>query len=665
MEIRGVWITTTNSTVLDKRENIAEAMKFLAKTGFNVVFPVVWNQGFTNYPSQVMKKIFGENREINPRFIDKERKIRDPLKELIAEAKKVDIAVIPWFEYGFKSSYGQNGGEIIKTKSAWAAINYAGENLKVNDFYWLNSLDREVQDFLLSLFLEVVKNYGDGIAGIQGDDNFLALPMEGGYDKKTIERYQQEFNQLPPKPPERGNPKDPLWQDKLWIEQWKQWLKWRADILSNFLIRFYREIINVNPDLIISMSPSIYPWGYENYLQDSQTWVDLGLVDLIHPQVYREKIENYKSELDRIRKEQFTQQQLPQFIPGILINKTGTYRIELEDLLNVIQYNRSVGIQGEVLFFYEGLRENNDALANVLKSSVYSLPPGKFDAKEIKNNTFIQRHINNNYTYMNAAQEISLKVQFDWVEPFSEGMAAVKMGYKWGYIDKTGQIVGRIEYDRAEPFSAGLALVKINNDKNRYIGYIDKTGQRITNLINNLKIDDAVSFSEDMAAVAITNKWGYIDKTGQIIIPAQYDEAKSFSEGVAAVKIGNQWTYIDKTGQTIIKLEFDDAGSFATGLAAVKVGKQWGYIDKLGNFVITPQFDEVDIFAERLAPAKIGGKWGYINQFAEFIISPEFEVAKPFSQGLALVNIGGKLVENKAQGTADLIGGKWGYIRKP
>ena len=43
MEIRGIWITVTDSNVLDKRENIQKAMEFLAKTGFNVVFPVVWN----------------------------------------------------------------------------------------------------------------------------------------------------------------------------------------------------------------------------------------------------------------------------------------------------------------------------------------------------------------------------------------------------------------------------------------------------------------------------------------------------------------------------------------------------------------------------------------------------------------------------------------------
>uniref|UniRef100_UPI000D40AF47 family 10 glycosylhydrolase n=1 Tax=Chroococcidiopsis sp. TS-821 TaxID=1378066 RepID=UPI000D40AF47 len=53
MAIRGVWITNTDSRVLHSRQNIAEAMAVLAQTGINVVFPDVWNKGFTLYPSPI------------------------------------------------------------------------------------------------------------------------------------------------------------------------------------------------------------------------------------------------------------------------------------------------------------------------------------------------------------------------------------------------------------------------------------------------------------------------------------------------------------------------------------------------------------------------------------------------------------------------------------
>lgn len=630
MEIRGVWITTTASQVFNSRQNIAEAMKFLAETGFNVVFPVVWNNGQTNYPSRVMRENFGI--EINPRF-----KGRDPLGELIIEAKRVNLAVIPWFEYGFASSYQQNGGAIIAKKPEWAARDFAGNLVTKNGFDWLNAFDNEVQNFLLSLFVEVAKSYD--IAGIQGDDRFPALPSEGGYDSKTVERYRQEFNQPPPE-----NFKD------------TQWLQWRADILSNFLTRVYREIVNINPNLVISMSPSAYPWSYENYLQDSLNWVNLGLVDLIHPQLYWREFELYKRDIDRLVANQFTKQQLPQLIPGVLI-KQNTYRIDAEHLVKALMYNRSVGIQGEIFFFYEGLREDNNALANILKTGIYSQPPGKFNIQEIKNYSFTHRRINTNYIYKNTSEQIILKTEFDWVEPFSEGMAAVKMGYKWGYIDKTGKLVSRLRFDTAEPFSQGLALVRINH---KY-GYIDKTAKMIT----PLQFDYAKSFSLGMAAVKIANKWGYINQTGQIIIPVQFDDAKPFSEDMAAVKIANKWGYINQTGQPIIQYELDDATSFSEGLALVKFGNKLGYIDKTGKFVIEPQFYEADIFSEGLAPAKMGGKWGYINQFGEFIIPRDFDFAKPFSEGMALVNIGGEIKQDREQGSAYFTGGKWGYIRKP
>ncbi|BAY07467.1 WG repeat-containing protein [Calothrix sp. NIES-2098] len=630
MEIRGIWLTTTASKVFNSQRNIAEAMNFLADTGFNVVFPVVWNNGFTIYPSRVMRENFGV--EINPQFQG-----RDPLAELIVEAKRVNLAVIPWFEYGFASSYQKNGGTILAKKPEWAARDYAGNLLTKNGFDWLNAFDSEVQNFLLSLFLEVVKNYQ--VDGIQGDDRFPALPSEGGYDPKTVERYRQEFNQLPP-----ANPKDP------------QWLRWRADMLSNFLTRVYREVISINPELIISMAPSAYPWSYENYLQDSQNWVNLGLVDLIHPQLYWREFELYKRDIDRLVANQFTKQQLPLLIPSVLL-KQNTYRIDAEHLRQALNYDRSVGIQGEVFFFYEALLEENKLLANILKSEFYAQSVGKLDIKEIKNNSFTHRRINSNYTYLNTSQANNLKVQFDWVEPFSEGMAVVKMGYKYGYIDKTGKQIGRLQFDNAKPFSQGIALVNLNN---KY-GYIDTTA----NLVIKPQFDYAQSFSEGLAAVKIANQWGYIDNKGQTIIPPKFDDSKPFTEDLAAVKIANKWGYIDKLGNIIIQLQLDDATSFSEGLALVKIGNKLGYINKTGAVVIEPQFYEADIFSEGLAPVKMGGKWGYINQFGEFIIPREFDFAKPFAEGVALVNVGGELKQDKEQGTADFVGGKWGYIRKP
>lgn len=344
-QIRGVWLTTTNSKVFDSRDNIVEAMDFLAEAGFNVVFPVVWNKAATQFPSQVMQQNFGV--EINPQYQG-----RDVLAEVITAAHRVNLKVIPWFEYGFASSYNSNGGMLLAKKPQWAARDCKGKLLNKNGFEWLNALDSEVQNFLLNLILEVVKNYD--IDGIQGDDRLPALPSEGGYDNGTVERYKQEFGKNPPQ-----NSKD------------KQWLQWRADILTDFLANLYKEVKAVNNNLLVSMAPNIHDWALKEYLQDSQTWLQKGLVDIIHPQIYRRDFNSYKNVVDKLVKQQFTDSNRVKFAPGVLM-KLGSYNISPDYLLQLIEYNRACGINGEVFFFYEGLRDNNNALAKVLKQSYYA-----------------------------------------------------------------------------------------------------------------------------------------------------------------------------------------------------------------------------------------------------------------------------------------------------
>jgi uncharacterized lipoprotein YddW (UPF0748 family) len=610
-EIRGVWLANVASKVFNSRQNIAEAMNFLAQTGFNVVFPVVWNNSTTLSPSRVMRDTFGV--EIDPRYAG-----RDPLAELIAEAKRVGLAVIPWFEYGFASSFGQNGGPLLTKKPQWAARDFNGNLLQKNSFFWLNAFDSEVQEFMRGLVLEVAKNYD--VAGIQGDDRMPALPSEGSYDPKTVQRYVQQFNANPPQ-----NSKD------------AQWLQWRADILTDFLTRLYRDVIAINPNLIVSVSPSVYPWALQEYLQDSQAWVDQGQLDMIHPQVYYRDFDGYKQTIDRVVAQQFSSLQLPSLAPGVLI-KVGSYRITPELLLQKIQYNRDRGIPGEVFFFYEGLREDNDALAKALRSGPYA-KPAPFNISKIKQRSFTSRRISGKYSYIDKLGKAISQLQFDWADSFKESFAKVKMGYKWGYIDKNGNLISRFQFDEAELFAEGLALVKIGS---KY-GYIDRTGK----FVIPLQYDEAKSFKEGLASVKLNNVWGYISQTGQAIILPQFDEADSFSQGLAKIKLSGKYGYIDKTGQAMIQPQFDEAGAFSDGLAQVKLGDKWGYINPTGQPVITPQFKNAQSFTEGLAAVKIDDRWGYINKTGKLVIPLEFDDAQPFDEGLARVSLGGK----------------WGYAR--
>ncbi|MBI5475013.1 MAG: family 10 glycosylhydrolase [Ignavibacteriae bacterium] len=356
MELRGVWLTNVDSHVLESRGQIAAAMQFLADHHFNLVYPVVWNKGMTLYRSDVMKQSFDIDIDTLTAY-----RGRDPLAEVIEEAHKRNIAVIPWFEFGFAASHNDRGGHILRTKPHWAAQDREGKLLAKNGFEWMNAYHPEVQEFMLALVTEVVRKYN--IDGVQGDDRLPAQPIEGGYDAWTAARYAGLHNgKMPP-----------------WDFREKEWQRWRADQLNAFARKLYRHLKSIKPAVVVSWSPSIYPWSFDEYLQDWRAWISLDssghcYADLIHPQNYRYEIGDYKKTLDtQSRDSMRVNNTRPYLYPGILLN-VGSYLMSEEYLQEAIRYNRACGYAGEVFFFYEGLRKENDKMAKLLKEHFYQTP---------------------------------------------------------------------------------------------------------------------------------------------------------------------------------------------------------------------------------------------------------------------------------------------------
>src|SRR3954447_13271666 len=63
----------------------------------------------------------------------------------------------------------------------------------------------------------------------------------------------------------------------------------------------------------------------------------------------------------------------------------------------------------------------------------------------------------------------------------------------------------------------------------------------------------------DPLLVEKDNLFGFIDRTGKVVIPLQFDNALPFSDGLAPVWIGGgtQWGYIDRTGKKVIQPQFE------------------------------------------------------------------------------------------------------------
>jgi uncharacterized lipoprotein YddW (UPF0748 family) len=366
-ELRGVWITNVDSQVMFSKAALADAMDYLADNGFNVVYPVVWNKGYTLYPSDTMEELFGIR-------LDPALGGRDALAEIIVEAHRVGMEVIPWFEYGFATEHSgvgtppQGASHIAQTFPEWLARDVNGDILKKNGFEWMNALHPGPQDFLLDLIREVIENYD--VDGIQGDDRLPAMPSEGGYSDFTRALYAEEHGgaDVPSNPREAG------------------FLQWKADKLTDFAGRIYHLVKEVDENLTVSFSPSIYPWSVHEYLQDWPAWLDAGYVDTMHPQAYRWDINAYKTTMRAmigtapgVYNGYLAAEHIDKITPGLII-KAGSQFNDWDYVREAVSFNREYGIDGEVYFFYEGLREKNEFLADSLGRYFYdrnALMPGR------------------------------------------------------------------------------------------------------------------------------------------------------------------------------------------------------------------------------------------------------------------------------------------------
>jgi WG containing repeat len=137
---------------------------------------------------------------------------------------------------------------------------------------------------------------------------------------------------------------------------------------------------------------------------------------------------------------------------------------------------------------------------------------------------------------------------------------------------------------------------------------------------------------------APSNKWGYMDKTGTLVIKPQYDDAASFSEGLAAVNISGKWGFINKEGDVVIEPRFRSAWAFHENKARVEPFDQPAYfIDKSGKVVPSGQWTAAGDFSGGLAKVIAGNLIGYIDTSGQLVIKTIYSRGSNFELGMAVV----------------------------
>ncbi len=324
-EIRGVWMTNNDFDTLKHRSQVQEAVTQLQKLNFNTIYPVVWNSGYVMYPSAVAKSI-----NIQP-FVLKGADGHDILADLINQAHRHNLLVIPWFEFGFMAP---PTSELALNQPDWFTERKDGSDTSITaagEVMWLNPFHPEVQKFITNLVVEVMTQYdADGIQF----DNHMSLPWDFGYDKYTLALYTKETQKKAPD----------NYQDM-------EWMSWRANKITDFMVELNQAVKSKKPKAIFSVSPNYYDFAYKFQLQDWLLWVQMHIVDELIVQVYRPDLQSFTDNISRIEI-QTAQQIIPTGI-GIMagLRNNPVPMSQIQSQVRAVQ-QRGLGV---AFFYYESL----------------------------------------------------------------------------------------------------------------------------------------------------------------------------------------------------------------------------------------------------------------------------------------------------------------------
>lgn len=252
--------------------------------------------------------------------------------------------------------------------------------------------------------------------------------------------------------------------------------------------------------------------------------------------------------------------------------------------------------------------------------------------------------------YIDESGNFVIKPTFNSAAEFQpNGLAVAGPKGKVGAINRSGSYVIKPKYDSISEFSEGLAIA-IGEEGKFYV--LDTTGKVIyesNNFISN--------FKDGMAAIAVTlsdgkQLYGYIDRTGKMVIAPRYQYATDFSDGRAVVKLDtNDFAIIDKDGNVIKSFNYNWMNNLSEGLAAFQPTQEnkWGYVDANGKVVIEPKYGEAFAFKDGMAVVNSSvdisfKKFGIIDKKGHYIIKPEYNDTKILGEGMLAA---GKAINNE------------------
>ncbi len=202
----------------------------------------------------------------------------------------------------------------------------------------------------------------------------------------------------------------------------------------------------------------------------------------------------------------------------------------------------------------------------------------------------------NNWGYFDLKTgQYLLSPQFQEAEAFHEGWAKVCSAGVYGFIDTLGHWRIPPRFENARDRSHGLMGALAGNAEEGAWGFLDSNGRWDIDPTFVSILDD---FQEGKAVVTLPGLTeapvAFIDSSGGLAIPQTFRAARGFQENFAAVQCGLAnskssdawalWGFIDTSGQWLLPCKYLEVQDFLKGKALVRANKlYWEEVNGLGQ----------------------------------------------------------------------------------
>ncbi|MEM9886438.1 MAG: WG repeat-containing protein [Bacteroidota bacterium] len=219
-----------------------------------------------------------------------------------------------------------------------------------------------------------------------------------------------------------------------------------------------------------------------------------------------------------------------------------------------------------------------------------------YDVLEPQNNFIITQKDRQFGLYAKSGEPILTPTASE-LQAVGENIFLYKREGLWGAVDNEGQNLFKAEYEQYELIEP--TSIQLKQGANTLLYSLDSQ-----QLIKGYFYEQFLPFSEHFLLVQQQQKFGLINRMGQIVISPRFDEIRPFNEAYFRVQQELLWGIVDNKGKEIVPAFFDYIAPLKEQISLVKKGKQYGIIDQYANIAIPVEYDRIVLEKQQIKAYK-------------------------------------------------------------